>query len=179
MSTLTSTQSTSASDATAPCCGMEMPPPAKEHQWLQQFVGDWDLEIEIMMAPGQPAMKSKGFDRSRMVGNYWLVSEGKNHEFPYECRLTLGFDESKQRFVGTWLDSMSAFLWHYVGTVDLTGKRLTLETEGPFPPGGGKLTKFREVTEFKSADHRVFTSARLEESGAWVTQLQINFRRRS
>lgn len=178
MSTLTS-QPTPASEPTSLCCGMDMPPPTKEHEWLQRLVGDWDLDIEMVTGPGQPTMKSKGFDRSRMVGNYWLVSEGKNNEFPYECRLTLGFDSEKKKYVGTWLDSMSGYLWHYVGSVDASGKRLTLETEGPFPPGGGKLTKFREVTEFKAANHRVFTSARLDESGAWVTQLRIDFRRRA
>lgn len=156
-----------------------MPPPAKEHAWLQQFVGEWDAEIEMLMGPGHPTMKSKGSDSAKMVGGFWLVSDGKNDEFPYTCRLTLGFDEQQKKYVGTWVDSMSSYLWHYVGTMDVDGRSLVLETEGPFPPVPGKLSKFREVTEFKSKDHRVFTSSRLGDDGQWTPQLRINFRRKA
>lgn len=154
---------------------MEMPQPTPEHAWLHRLVGTWELEIEMLL-PGQPPMTTKGTDTSRMVGGFWLVSEGRNLEFPYECRLTLGYDVRKGEYVGTWVDSMSSHLWQYAGTLDASGQVLTLETEGPFPPVPGTLSKFRETTEFITPDHRVFTSARLIGS-RWTPQLRINFRR--
>lgn len=168
-------------DSTPPTTCADMPdmPPQKEHAWLQQLTGDWETEIEMCGAPDQPAMKTKGTDQVRMIGGFWLVSEGRNDAFPYVCRLTLGYDPLKQKYVGTWIDSMSSYLWHYEGVVDAIGRRLTLETEGPFPPmPNAPMTKFREVTEIKSKDHRVFTSARLAEDGQWVTCVRINFRRK-
>lgn len=156
-----------------------MPAPAKEHEWLQRFVGDWDAEIEMAAGPGQPAMRSRGSNRGRIVGGFWLVMEGKNHEFPFVFQLTLGYDVQHRRYVGTWLDSMSSYLWHYVGQVDASGRILTLETEGPFPPiPGAPMTKFRERTEFLNKDHRVFTSMRLDERGQWTQLLKIDFRRK-
>ena len=32
----------------------EMPKPQKEHEWLQQLVGEWDTEAEILEEPGKP-----------------------------------------------------------------------------------------------------------------------------
>lgn len=73
---------------------------------------------------------------------------------------------------------MSSYLWHYEGTVDATGRILTLETEGPQPDAPGKNVAFREVTEFKSNDYRVFTSSRQTADGQWTTMLTIHYRRR-
>jgi hypothetical protein len=159
------------------CC-MGMSPPVKQHAWLHRFEGDWDSEGEIVMDPSQPPMKITGFDRARMIGGFWVVSEGRGNEMNFESRLTLGYDEKKQKYVGTWVDSMSSHLWHYEGTVDAAGRILTLETEGPQPDVPGKNVPFREVTEFKSDDHRVFTSSRLNADGKWATLVTIHFRRR-
>lgn len=157
------------------CAELELPPPTPEHEWLLRFVGNWDAQIEMLGAPEQPPMKTRGTETARMVGGYWLVSDGRNNEFPYAFRLTLGFDPKRRIYIGTWIDSMTSFLWHYEGAVDPTGRILSLETEGPFPPIPGTISRYREVTEFLSESHRVFTSARLGEDGNWTTHMRINF----
>ena len=161
------------------CCGMDMPGPTKEHEWLQQLVGTWDSEIEIAMEPGQPPMKSNGEEVVRMLGDFWLISEGRNLSMPYECRLTLGYDPLKQKYVGTWNDTMMSHLWIYEGSVDATGRILTLNTEGPAPTEPGVTWRFKEVTEIKDKDHRVFNSYRQLANGEWTSCLKIEFRRRA
>ena len=96
---------------------------------------------------------------------------------PFTGNLTLGYDPDKKKYVGTWFDSMSSYLWQYQGTVDASGKTLTLETEGPSHDMPGQIVKDRETTEIKSKDHKVFTSVR-QKDGKWVTGLTINYRRR-
>lgn len=171
---------TSEPTPTQGCAEMgDLPPPQKEHEWLRRFVGEWDAELEMFGAPDQPAMRTKGSEQARMIGGFWVISEGRNDVFPYECRLTLGYDVQRQRYVGTWIDSMSGYLWHYDGEVDASGRVLTLKTEAPVPPmPGGALTEFREVTEFLSEDHRVFTSSRRDVDGQWIPCVRINFRRK-
>jgi len=34
----------------------EMPAPQKEHEWLKQFVGEWE-SVEATILPDQPGMK--------------------------------------------------------------------------------------------------------------------------
>ena len=157
-----------------------MPVPVKEHEWLQQFVGEWEGEAEIHMEPGKPPVKSKGSETVRRLGGFWIISEGKSDMMgaPFNHVLTIGYDPDSKKYVGAWVDSMTSHLWKYEGTVDPTGKVLTLETEGPCPQKPGKLSKFREVTEFKSKDHRVFTSSMQGEDGKWTTLVTGNSRRK-
>jgi Protein of unknown function (DUF1579) len=42
----------------------------------------------------------------------------------------------------------------------------------------GALAKFKKVTEFKSKDHRVFTSSMQGEDGKWAGIVNINYLRK-
>src|SRR5262245_44312172 len=50
--------------------------PIQEHQWLQHLVGEWRIESEMTMEPGQPKQKSQGRESVRSLGGLWAVSEG-------------------------------------------------------------------------------------------------------
>ncbi|MEA3208692.1 MAG: hypothetical protein QOE70_1749 [Chthoniobacter sp.] len=154
----------------------QMPKPTKEHEWLQQFAGEWEYEVEISMEPGKPPMKAKGTEVARLLGGFWVVGEGKGAigEMPFTTITTFGYDPAKKKYIGTGIDSMTSTLWNYEGSVDAAGKTLTLETEGPCPMRGGQLSRFREVIEFKSKDHRVFTSSILGDDGKWTTLVSVN-----
>lgn len=147
------------------------PAPQKEHEWLKQFVGEWESEAEAAAVPGQPAMKCKGTINSRMLGGFWVVSESKANPMGMQVHAiqTIGYDPLAKKYVGTWVDSMMNHLWKYEGTVDESGKKLTLEAEGPNFMAQGKLGKFRDSYEFKSADEIAVTSSMLGEDGKWVT----------
>ena len=161
-----------------PCDPSHMPQPTKEHEWLQKFVGEWESEVEMAMAPDQPPMKSKGSNRDRMLGGFWLISEGGNPDMGFNFQLTLGYDSKKKKYIGTWTDSMTSYLWKYEGTVNAAGNILTLETKGPSPMSPDNFASFREVTEFKNADLRVFTSSMLGDHGKWNTFITVTSRRK-
>jgi hypothetical protein len=50
--------------------------PHDEHFWLQKLVGEWTVEMECVMGPDQPPMKSTGTEVSRSLGGMWTVGEG-------------------------------------------------------------------------------------------------------
>jgi Protein of unknown function (DUF1579) len=158
----------------------EMPGPVEEHGLLQKFVGEWESEGEAFMAPGQPPTKLKGVESSRMIGGFWFVAQIKSTvpDFPYEQILTLGYDPVKKKHVGTVIDSMTSHIWQLEGTFDATGNVLTWETEGPVPDPKTP-SKFREVTELKSPNHKVFTSSLLGPDGSWNPVMTINLRRKT
>jgi hypothetical protein len=163
----------------------EMPPmaePAKEHSWLQQFVGEWESTTELDMGPGQPPMTCKGTQSARMVGGFWMIEEGSG-DFPgmgtVSSVLTIGYDAAKKKFIGTWIDSTNDFLWHYEGDLDSTGTKLSLESKGPNPMKPGTTAQFRDAVEFVSKDHRILTSSVREGDGDWVQMMAAHYRRKA
>jgi hypothetical protein len=154
--------------------------PTKEHEWLHQLVGDWAYEHEAAPGPDQPKQKFTGTERVRSVGGLWIVAEGQG-EMPgggvARTCLTLGYDPQKQRFVGTWYGSMMYNLWVYEGSLDETGKRLVLETEGPDFAAEGKTASYRETIELLTPDHRIFSSSVRGDDGTWTTFMTAHYRR--
>ena len=148
-----------------------MPEPTQEHKWLQQFSGDWTTQSESSMGPDQPPVQCEGTITSRMLGGFWLVNnmKGDYAGTPMNGIQTIGFDETKKKYVGTWIDSMTSMMWHYEGQVDSTGKVLTLEAEGPNFMSDGTTTKFEDIYEFKSENELSIQSRILAEDGKWIT----------
>jgi hypothetical protein len=158
---------------------LEFPEPAEEHQWLKQFVGEWTSESDAKAGPDQPPIKCKGTMSSRMLGGFWVVSEVKSDmgEIKVNAVQTIGYDPEKKKYVGTWVDSMTNHMWHYEGTIDESGKKLTLEAEGPNFMSAGQTAKYRDAYEFKSEDHIVATSSMQGDDGKWVTFMTGDVRR--
>lgn len=158
----------------------EMPKPTKEHEWLKQFVGEWESEGEAVAEPGKEAIKCKGSIKTRMLGEFWMVSEAKSEMMGASVSAVqqIGYDSTTKKYVGTWIDSMLNHLWRYEGSVDSTGKILTLEAEGPNFMDPGKTAKFRDTYEFKSKDHIVSTAAMQGPDGKWITFMNGNMRRK-
>jgi hypothetical protein len=69
-------------------------------------------------------------------------------------------------------------MWTYEGAVDASGKSLVLSTRGPCPAEPGKVMDFREVTEFKDNDHKVFTSSMQDTDGKWVPMITVTSKRK-
>jgi hypothetical protein len=157
-----------------------MPVPQMEHAWLQQFVGEWDTTSEATMAPGQPAMKFTGTMNSRMLGGFWVVSETKNEimGLTVSAIQTIGYDPQSKKYVGTFVDSMQSYLWKYQGSVDPTGKILTLEADGPDFTVPGKTRKYRDVYEFKSKNAILMSAMMQADDGKWITFMRGDFERK-
>jgi hypothetical protein len=155
--------------------------PQKEHQWLQQLVGEWEYEHDIPAGPKQPAAKLKGVESVRSLGGLWVLGEGRG-PMPdggeAVTMLTLGYDPEKKRFVGTWIGSMMNFLWVYDGELDPTGKVLTLNAEGPDMEGTDQMAQYRDVIEFEGPDCRFLTSHLLGEDGKWQQFMRAEYRRK-
>lgn len=153
----------------------------KEHAWLQKLVGDWTVEMECVMGPDQPPVKSTGVETTRSIGGLWTMGEGSG-EMPDGSKMTsmmtLGYDPQKQRFVGTFIASMMTHMWVYDGALDAAGKVLTLDTEGPGMSGDGKITKYKDIITFISDDHRTLTSRIQGDDGQWTEFMTAHYRRK-
>lgn len=169
--------STENTTGNTPSCMPQMPPPVAQHQWLEQFAGDWESEVEIFCDPSAPPMKTTGKEKLRMLGGFWLVSESisESVKMPYTNIITIGYSPVKGKYVGTCVDSMMAKLWLYEGTA--SGNKVTLATEGECPDQPGKVRQFSESLELVDKNHKVFKSQIQQDDGTWQTCLVVKSRR--
>ncbi|MBC6983212.1 DUF1579 domain-containing protein [Caulobacter sp. 17J80-11] len=154
--------------------------PQKEHEWLQQLVGEWTFEAEARAGPDKPAETAKGRESVRSLGGLWIVAEGYG-DMPGggtgENVMTLGFEPTRGRFVGAWVGSMMTWMWVYDGRLDASGKVLTLDSEGPAFSGEG-TAKYQDVIEIVDPDTRLLRSRTLGEDGQWREFMVARYSRR-
>lgn len=73
---------------------------------------------------------------------------------------------------------MTGHLWNYEGSLDASGKALTLESEGACPMRPGKLTRFRDVIEMPDKDSKRFTAYMQDDDGQWVRMMSSQSQRK-
>lgn len=151
----------------------------REHEWLKRFVGKWRYESECPAEPGGPPVKFDGTETVRAVGDLWVVGESKG-EMPggeeATMIMTVGFNIAAQKYVGMWIGSMMTHMWVYSGWLE-GDNTLVLEAEGPRFDDPSKKTKYRDITVFKTPDHRAFRSEVLGEDGKWTQLMSMDFYR--
>lgn len=163
----------------APQDQAEMPAPtpaSAEHVWLGQLVGEWDVKAEAQMGPGLDPMTFEYHTSARWIGGLWVVLETQSAEF--HSLMTLGHDESRGGYTGTWVDSMMPTLWVYSGRIEEDGKALVLEAEGPHPEDPSRRMQGRDTLRILDPDHVQLTSAMKNDDGTWTEFMKADYRRR-
>jgi hypothetical protein len=148
------------------------PKPGPEHELLKKFEGNWDATVSFM------GKESKGSATYKIdLGGFWLFEDFKGtfEGQKFEGRGTLGYDPLKKKYVATWVDSMMPSLLVMEGALDKDGKTFTETGEGPGPDG--KLTKMKNVYEFKDKDTIVFTMY-MGQDGKDQQSFKITYKRK-
>ncbi len=160
---------------------MQTPEPQAEHLWLHQLVGEWSIESECIMGPDQPPMKTRGREIVRTLGKFWTIGDGvldTPDGGSCDSIMTLGYDPQTKRFVGSFIASVMTHLWPYHGSLDASGKILTLDSEGPSFAGDGTMAKYQDIIEFVSPDHRTLTARVQSADGTWQQFMTSHYRRK-
>jgi hypothetical protein len=162
-----------------PDLGFELPKPGPEQEILTRELGVWDATVEMWMQPGGSPEVTRGVETNTLVGGLWRVQDFKGEMLgrPYHGQSFLGYDSLKQKYVGTWIDSMAPGLSLTEGTYDAATKTLTQRIEGPCP--AGIVMKFRSTTEYKDDGTRVTTMYSPEGQGEEFVMMRISYTRRA
>lgn len=152
--------------------------PQKEHEWLQQFVGEWTYEVAAQGPEGE--FKSTGSESVRSLGGMWILAEGRGGMPDGDTAttvLTLGYDPALGRYVGTWIGSMMPLLWVYDASMDDSGRILNLDADGPAMSGEG-TARYRDAHEIVSPDHRIMRAHLRQDDGSWKPFMEVHYRRK-
>lgn len=146
----------------------------KEHAFLERMVGHWTVTASDMTGekPWEETVRS--------LQGIWFVAEGAGEMSDGKKAttiLTLGYDPSKSKYVGSWIGSMMDYMWTYEGEVEPSGDVLSLYTKGPAFEGSG-LADYREQITFVTDDVRTFTSSTREADGVWKQFMEARYTRK-
>jgi hypothetical protein len=128
--------------------------PCPAHEKLKEFVGKWDVTAMVM---GSPGGKSKAEFTSILGGRFVRQDfDGQLMGMAYQGLGLIGYDNFKQAYVSTWVDSASTYKLDSQGKFDQSGKTLIFYgTMDEYLTGeNDKEVKF--VYRWKDADHFAF-----------------------
>lgn len=149
------------------------------HRWLEKLLGDWTGQSDTPGPDGKPM--PAWTERVRTLHGVWVIAETEAvmpDGQKAATMMTLGYDSSRQRYVGSWVGSMMDHMWVYDGGLDETQKILTLDTEGPNCAAPGARALYQDIITFLDDDTRTLTSRQLQPDGSWQQIMIVEYRRR-
>jgi hypothetical protein len=137
----------------------------ENHKLLSSMDGNWTYTIKMWMNPDPNAapQQSKGTaTRKTVMGGRYVVMDvtgkmqmpdeaGKMKDLQFKGMGTEGYDNVKQKFVGSWIDNMGTGIQFSEGTYDPASKTFTFTSEMEMMPG--MKTPVREVLKMTDKDH--------------------------
>jgi len=150
------------------------PKPGPEHEVLKMMEGEWTAKVSMM---GQ---ESTGTMTNTMEMNgLWLVSryEGEMMGSEFTGLGLLSYDAASEKYVGTWVDSMTTALEPSRGTYDKAKKELTMDQAGVDPMSGERIT-MTQVTTIKDRDHHTFNMKMPGPDGTPMEGFTIEYTRK-
>jgi hypothetical protein len=132
--------------------------PGQAHAMLAKSAGRWNATVKSWHDPAGEPMVSTGTEDAEMIfGGRYLKSHFKGSMMgqAYEGMGTMGYDNGKKKYVGTWFDSMGTGIMSYEGDYDAQKKELVC-LGSYVDPVMGMESKVRLVTRFVSDDEHVF-----------------------
>jgi hypothetical protein len=130
--------------------------PGPEHKLLEPLVGTWHATVKTWMDPNQPPQVSDGTLVRKSVMDGRFVQEdfdGKMLDRAFRGCGLIGFDRAKNKFVTTWIDSVTTAIQTASGTYDSYAKTWTFKQEDTCPITG-KHVKMRDVLRIVGPDQQ-------------------------
>ncbi len=138
--------------------------------------GTWQATLSMHRGADQAVEQIIGVETNTMIGDLWSIGklELPGAEAPYVGFATLGYDPSKEKYVGTWVDSLSPQILEMHGNYDDKSSTLTLfyTTLGK----NGELEERKNVMVYEDENTRDYDSY-LKEGDEWKLYMEIYYER--
>ncbi len=163
-----------AQEASAPIVSLS-PQSAKEI--LAMEAGTWDADVTFPSGdPKKPDTKASGIQVNRLrSGGMWIINEFSVKGTPYEGTGVWGFDRTKGRFTGIWVDNNDQQICMDDGRWDAARKTMIWSANLAQPDGAWMRLLFTEKFE---TNVRRFDMVALTRKGE-VPLVRIIFTKRS
>ncbi|MEM1271884.1 MAG: DUF1579 family protein [Bacteroidota bacterium] len=153
--------------------------PSIPHRQLTREAGVWDAEMTMWASPGAPAMTATAVETNRMLGPFWMVSNFvcESPEFPFSGHMQLGYDKAEEKFIATWVDTLSPHIVRSEGTYDIATRSLTLIGRG-VDIQTGKPCVTTMITQYVDQNNKLFTIYEGDRGAEGRKTMEIKYSRR-
>jgi hypothetical protein len=151
--------------------------PGPQHAELMKGAGKWKAVTKTWMGPGDPVV-TEGVSMSKAtLGGRFLMDEYKGTFMskPFEGVGLTGYDNQRKEYIGFWFDTMSTHAMTSRGSMDASGKVLTMMSEFE-DPGTGEKAPVKMVTTFVDPNTRRFEMYE-NQGGQEVKSMEITYTR--
>jgi hypothetical protein len=132
--------------------------PGPAHRALHAFAGEWKVEVECYTEHNSRPQVSHGWATGRRILNGHFVEEDFHGEIfgqPVTGRWLIGYDNSRQKFTGLWLDDAGTALTLTEGRGDGLNQVITLEGKTTCAVSGRTDLPLKQVFRLERPDRRV------------------------
>ena len=119
----------------------------KQHEVITKGVGQWAGTVTAFNTGSSEPSVTRCVETVKAIGDLWTVSEFTSsvQGAPFVGSSILGFDVTKQRFVATWVDSMTTHMTPMEGRWDGVKNAIVLDYEMK-DPATGEFKDARMIT---------------------------------
>jgi hypothetical protein len=153
--------------------------PSEGHKALQPLIGNWTAVTKMWVTPeDQPEVSTATSKSYWILGGRFLEQdfESEFHGQKFNGRGLIGFDNSADQYVGTWIDSTATGVMNSSGIYDEAKKSIIMFGEYTDPVSGlPKETK--SVTTIASNDKHIFEMYERADNGEEFKSLEITYSR--
>jgi hypothetical protein len=153
--------------------------PGDMHTMLAKSNGVWNADLTMWSKPGAAPTKSTSTCTNTMIlGNRYQQSThtGTFEGMPFEGIGTTGYDNSKKKFVSTWIDNMGTGMMLMEGPYDAATKTIRLKGT-QMDPVSGKEMGVREEFTMVDDNTQVLKMYMIPAGGKEYQSMEIKFTR--
>ncbi len=165
---------------------MELSKLNENHKLIGDMAGNWNYTVKMWMAPGAPPMESKGTAVRKPIlgGRYYTFDvtgtmkmpgeDGKLKDFTFKGNSIEGYDNTKKKFIASWIDNMGTGMMFFEGDYDAATKTFTYTSEAEMMPG--MKVKVREVLKIADKNNQVMEWYE-DRGGQEMKTMEIDYHR--
>ncbi len=156
---------------------MEYMTPGEMHKMLAAQDGTWSTEVTSWMAPGAPPQTSKGSCVNHMIlGGRFQESRfsGSFDKMPFEGIGTMAYDNSKKKFVSSWVDNMGTGIMNMEGTYDPSTKTISM-TGKMLDPTTSQECSMRQTIKIVDDKHHIMEMFAAQHGQQEYKNMEIKF----
>ena len=149
-----------------------------EHAEVRRKAGKWKVRCTYYMGGDSDPIEVDGTEHGEMLGDLWCNSrfEADMLGSPLSGNGSLGYDPVKKKYVGTWKDSATPFLYTFEGDFDPVIQ--VLEMKGlNYDPVRCCQATYRSRVEFISDSEHVLDLSIDVPEGLPIKVLRYHFKR--